>query len=249
LNSFAAALIVALMTFISGLLGAFVQWLWPAQHILETNNLAGSIVALAALLLALVLGLLVLMSYSLYTSQNRDSQSLGPLVLKLDFILSQYGADANQGRELLRASLMRARNRFWSRGSSPAPYAQARADLQEITAFFATLEPTADRQKQIIAEAMPIFVQIIETTLLMTRRLANRAPKLLIFMIMGWAALLFFCCGLSGAFTGLGLVVLALGSIAVSCAIFLILEFNQPYSGIIRISPIGVDNLIAALGD
>jgi hypothetical protein len=70
-----------------------------------------------------------------------------------------------------------ARDRFsgGARAASAAPYAQARADLQDMTAFLATLEPTTDRQKQIIAEAMPIFVQIVETTLLMTRRLANRA--------------------------------------------------------------------------
>jgi hypothetical protein len=249
-NSFATTLIVALMTFMSGLLGFFVQWQSPAQHVLETNEVMGSIVGLAILLLALVLGLLILMSYRLYTGQNGDSQSLGPLVLKLDSILDQYGADASRGRELLRASLMRARDRFWGRAGragSVAPYAQARADLQDMTSFFATLEPTTDRQKQIIAEAMPIFMQIVETTLLMTRRLANRTPKLLTFMIIGWATLLFFCCGLLGAFNGLGLAVLALGSIAVSGAIFLILEFNQPYSGLIRISPVGVDNLIAAL--
>jgi hypothetical protein len=250
-NSFATALIVAVLTFMSGLLGFFARWLSPTRHVTETNDVVSSIVALATLLLALILGLLVLMSYSLYTSQNRDSQSLGPLVLKLDFILNQYGADASRGRELLRASLIRARDRFWGRGSrarSAAPYAQARADLQDITAFFATLDPTADRQKQIIADAMPIFIQIVETTLLMTRRLANRAPKPLIFMIIGWAALLFFCYGLVSAFTTLALVVQALGSIAVAGSIFLILEFNQPYSGVVCISPVGVDNLIAALG-
>ena len=37
----------------------------------------------------------------------------------------------------------------------------------------------------------------------------------------------------------------ALGSIAVASAVFMILEFSQPYSGLFRISPVGVDNLIA----
>jgi len=53
--------------------------------------------------------------------------------------------------------------------------------------------------------------------------------------------------GLLGAFNALSLAVAALGSIAVASAIFMILEFSQPYSGLFRISPVGVDNLIAVL--
>jgi hypothetical protein len=114
--------------------------------------------------------------------------------------------------------------------------------------FFATLEPTTDQQKQLITTAMPNFMQVVETTLLMTRRLANPAPKLLLFVVIGWAALVFMSFGLLGAFNGLSVAVEALGSIAVASAIYLILEFSQPYSGLFCISPVGVDNLIAVLG-
>jgi len=44
------------------------------------------------------------------------------------------------------------------------------------------------------------------------------------------------------------LAAVAFGSIAVASAIFMILEFSQPYSGFVSISPVGVDNLIATLG-
>jgi hypothetical protein len=54
--------------------------------------------------------------------------------------------------------------------------------------------------------------------------------------------------GLLGAFNGLSVAIAALGSIAVAGAVFMILEFSQPYSGLFRISPVGVDNLIAVIG-
>lgn len=250
MNSVAGAVIVALLTFLSGLVGFFVQWLWPGLRLAETNDVTGSIVGLIALLLALVLGLLIWTGYGLYMNQKSDSQSIGPLVLKLDFVLDQYGPEARRGRELLRATVMHARDRFWGGASRPGgvpPYEQARADMQDITTFFAGLDPPTDRHKQLIAEAMPIFIQTVETTLLMTRRLANRAPRLLILMVIGWSALLFLCVGLLGAFNGVNLFILAVGSLAVASAFFLILEFNRPYSGLIRISPAGVDNLIAVM--
>ena len=69
----------------------------------------GSIIGLVTMLLALVLGLLVWTSYGVYTNQNAELQSLGPLILKLDFALEQYGPEAERTR--LAASGGRARAR------------------------------------------------------------------------------------------------------------------------------------------
>ncbi len=251
MNSITRTVIVALLTFASGLVGFFLQWLLPVQHVADARGMIGSIIGLVTLLLALVLGLLVWTSYGVYTNQNAESQSLGPLILKLDFALEQYGPEASYGRELLRGAVVRARNRFWGGGARTegvSPYAQARADLHDITAFFAGLEPATDQQKQIITTAVPNFMQVVETTLLMSRQLANPVPKLLLFVVIGWSALLFMSYGLLGTFNALSLVIEALGSMAVASAVFMILEFSQPYSGSFRISPVGVDNLIAVLG-
>jgi hypothetical protein len=250
-NSAARTLLVALLTFMSGLVGFFLQWLLPVQHVADARGMIGSIIGLITLLLALVLGLLVWTSYGVYTNQNAESQSLGPLILKLDFTLEQYGPEARRGRELLRAAVVRARDRFWGGGGREggvSPYAQARADLHDITTFFAGLEPATDQQKQLVVTAMPYFTQVVETTLLMTRQLANPVPKLLIFVVVGWSAFLFMSYGLLGAFNVVSVTAEALGSIAVASAVFMILEFSQPYSGLFRISPVGVDNLIAVIG-
>jgi hypothetical protein len=250
-NSIARTLFVALLTFISGLLGFLLQWLLPVQVVSDGRGMIGSIIGLVTLLLALVLGLLAWTSYGVYTNQNAESQSLGPLILKLDFTLEQYGPEARRGRELLRAAVVRARDRFWGGGGREggvSPYAQARADLHDITTFFAGLEPATDQQKQLVVTAMPYFTQVVETTLLMTRQLANPVPKLLIFVVVGWSAFLFMSYGLLGAFNVVSVTAEALGSIAVASAVFMILEFSQPYSGLFRISPVGVDNLIAVIG-
>jgi hypothetical protein len=248
-NPLARTLLVAVLTFVSGLFGFVLQWLLPVQDVAGAKEIICSIIGFVTLLLALVLGLLIWTTYGAYTNQNTESQSLGPLILKLDFALEQYGPEANPGRDLLRAAVVRARDRFWGgQAIGVTPYAQLRADLHEIIGFFATLEPATDQQKQLITTAMPNFMQVVETTLLMTRQLANPAPKLLLFAIIGWAALLFLSFGLLDGFNGLSVAVAALGSIAVASAIYLILEFSQPYSGLFRISPAGVDNLIAVLG-
>jgi hypothetical protein len=248
-TSIARTAIIGFLTFASGLLGFLLQWLLPVQYVADARGMIGSIIGLVTLLLALVLGLLVWTSYGVYTNQNAVSQSLGPLILKLDFALEQYGPEARRGRELLREAVVRARDRLWGgKSDGVAPYAQARAALHDITAFFTSLEPATDQQKQLIMTATPYFTQVVETTLLMTRQLANPVPKLLIFVVVGWSALLFMSYGLLGTFNAVSVAAEALGSIAVASAVFMILEFSQPYSGMFRISPVGVDSLIAVIG-
>jgi hypothetical protein len=150
---------------------------------------------------------------------------------------------------LLRDAVVRARERLWGgRSGSLAPYAQARADLESISAFFTGLKPVNDLQRELIGTAKPFFIQVIQTTLLMSRQLASPVPRLLLFVVVGWSALLFLGFGLLNPFNGVSVAAVALGSIAVASAVYMILEFSQPYSGLFRISPVGVDNLIATLG-
>jgi hypothetical protein len=251
LNPFVRSLAVALLAFASALLGFYLQRLLPAQHVADAKGMIGSIIGLITLMLALVLGLLIWASYGVYSHQNAESQSLGPLLMKLDFALEQYGPEARRGRELVRAAIIRGRSVFWGggdRADDGSPYAQLRADLHDITGFFAGLEPVTEQQKQLVVTAMPDFLHAVETTLLMSRQLANPVPRLLIFVAIGWTALLFVSYGLLGAFNALSVVAAAVGAIAVASAVFVILEFSQPYSGLFRISPVGIDDLIAELG-
>ena len=71
-NPFARTLIVALITFVSGLLGFFVQWLLPVQEVAGAKGIICSIISFVALLLALVLGLLIRTSYGAYITRTRN---------------------------------------------------------------------------------------------------------------------------------------------------------------------------------
>jgi hypothetical protein len=247
MSAITKAVVVALMTFASALVGFWLQAYLPAQYLSDGKGMVGSIIGLVTLLLALVLGLLVWTSYGVYTTQVFESQSLGPIVLQLDFALERYGAEARRGRELLYELVLRSRERFWGGGRSGPVYLQAREDLHNMAAVFAGLDPTNDEQRQLIDAARDFFTRIIQTTLLMTRQLANPVPTALLTVVVGWSALLFFCFGLLNAFNFVSFVAALLGSIAVASAILIILEFSQPYTGLFRISPVGIDSLIGAI--
>ena len=70
----------------------------------------------------------------------------------------------------------------------------------------------------------------------------------LIVIVVSWATLLFFGFGVTSGLNPTSLGALAFGSFAVASAIFLILELNQPFTGLFRIPSAPIERAIAALG-
>ena len=75
-----------------------------------------------------------------------------------------------------------------------------RADLPEdvdrMIAYFASLRPANDKQRQYLASAQAIFGTIVETQVTIFRSLVNRVPFLLLVVVLGWSCVLFFGYGL-----------------------------------------------------
>jgi hypothetical protein len=66
--------------------------------------------------------------------------------------------------------------------------------------------------------------------------------------VVCWAGALFFGNGLIAAPNVVTVVAHVAGALAIGSAVFLILELSQPYTGLIRLSPGGIDRLLQVLG-
>src|SRR5215467_11369735 len=67
-------------------------------------------------------------------------------------------------------------------------------------------------------------------------------------ILVSWAALLFFGFGLLARLNAAAVFTLAIGALSVASAIFLILELDAPYSGMLRLPPTPILQAINALG-
>jgi hypothetical protein len=242
--------LVAIITFASGMMGFLIQWLLPVQHVADSKGAIGSVVGLVTLLLALVLGLVIWTSFGVYTTQQSEAHTLGSAILQLDFVLERYGPEAVPGRRGLKQAVGRTRERFWGHaigGPAAFSYQQSRADLGEIEEFFASLHPPSDEQRHLLDTAKQLATSIVQTNLLMSRQLANPVPALLLIVVVSWSSLLFLGFGLLANFNPVTVVAEALGAMSVASAIFLILEFSHPYSGLFSISGSGIDQVLSAL--
>ena len=245
------AIFVAAITFCASLVGMALRWEVPADVLTAAKGPVGAMTGLVSLLLALVLGLLVFTAFSVFTTQRDEAFSLGPMVAEVDLALELYGPEAAGGRVGLLKALQRSRARFFGdakRGPQPFSFEEMRTIFLSQNNFFDSLKPTTDAQKGLLATARDQVRRLADTQMLMARQLANPFPPHVLTMVVCWATALFLGNGLVAATNTVSVLAHLAGAVSIGIAIFLILELSHPYTGLIRLSPEGIDNVLEILG-
>jgi hypothetical protein len=243
---------VAGVAFAASLIGMALQWIVPADVLTASKGSVGAMVGLVTLLLALVLGLLVFTAFSVFTTQRDEAYSLGPLVAEVDLALEQYGPEATGGRAGLYAALQRSRARFFGdseRGPQPFTFEEMRAIFLSQSSFFDRLKPATDAQRALLATAKDQVRKLADTQMLMARQLASPFPPHVLTVVICWATALFLGNGLVAAPNAVSVMAQFAGAVSIGIAIFLILELSSPYTGLIRLSPAGIDRVLKILGE
>src|SRR6516164_7369284 len=232
MHSLGRAIGVAAILFGASVIGMLLQWAVPADVLTASKGTVGAMVGLVTLLLALVLGLLVFTAFSVFTTQQAEAQSLGPVVIELDIVLEQYGPEAIRGRVGLREALGRSRKRFFgdvTRGPLAHTFEETRATLHWMNTYFDSLQPSTERQRKLLSSAQDLAKNFAQTQMLMTRQLSNPFPRFVLVVVVFWACALFFGNGLVATANAVNVGAHLIGAIAISSAVFLILELSQPY--------------------
>ncbi len=249
MSPFAIAAIVWMLITLSGVLGLYLKTRLATHYTTElSRDMIGGVVGLLVLLLALVLGLLIWTAFGVFSTQQRELESIAAKALEFNLEMRHYGPDGDAARELLRQDLTSARQQFWGddremAASYDASY-KAMADLSRV---FERLDPQTPPQKELLGAAKANYAAIGEARLLMSLQVLSPVAWPLIFVVTGWSSLLFAGMGLLSRPNAATIVMLILGAASVSVAILLILEYSSPYTSAIRISPIVVDRAIAEL--
>ncbi len=249
MSSLSIALIVGALIAASGLIGLFLQRRLPERHTSErSRDMIGGVVGLLTLLLALVLGLLIWTAYGAFNTQQTELQIIAARALEFDLEMRQYGPEGDPGRELLRRDLVWAHEQFWGDDASRAEaYDASYKAMGDLSKFFDSLEPKTPAQTQLLAAARANYAFIGEQRLLMSMQASTPVAWPLIYAVTAWSCLMFGGMGLLSKLNPMAVTMLFLGAASVAVAIFLILEFNKPYTSAIRVSPVALEQAIVEL--
>jgi hypothetical protein len=235
----------------AGLLGVRVRAALPEDHLSsETKDAVKVGMGLVATMAALVLGLLVASTKGSYDTQKSEVAQMAAKIVFLDRLLANYGSESAESRDLLRRSVGSAIIHMWpDKKSSQA--AQLDPSVSSGEAFFNSIQklsPQNDVQRSLKSQAAQIATDLGQMRWLLFEQTETSISVTMLIVLISWLAIIFMSAGLFAPPNATVIIALMLAALSVSGAIFLILELDMPFDGVIQISKKPMYNALVHLG-
>jgi hypothetical protein len=246
------ACIIFACTVVGTLLGMMIARALPGHHLSgESKDAVKQSLGFIATLTALVIGLLVAATKGTYDSQSAAVKELAANVALLDRVLNRYGPETKEPRELLRSLVSLTVEKMWPDSGQPADVASSESRVVGEAMFdkIAALDAKTDAQRLLKSRALEISIGLgqIRQRLLAQKESSIPAPFLIVLTF--WLTILFLCYGMlspRNLTVGVSLVVCML---SVAAALFLVLELDRPFDGVMRVSSAPLRAALSRLGE
>ena len=254
MSALLVAAIVLACVFGGALFGMVLRGLLPAAHLSEeSKDVVRLGTGLVATMAALVLGLLVASAKGSYDTQKDGLDAIAANLTLLDTVLQQYGPPAQDARANLRRTVAGAMARLWPADAAQEPTLGApetTAAGKSLHAQLLALTPATDMQRALQTQALQIGPERARTRLLLVAQHESTAISGVFLVILTfWLVVLFTSFGLFAPRNATVVTALLISALSVSGAIFLILELDQPFTGVIQISSAPLRSAFAHLGE
>jgi hypothetical protein len=230
------------------LLGMILRSRLPDHHLsADSKDVVRLGMGLIGTITALVLGLLVASAKTSFDAQRSGLTQMSANVILLDRILAHYGSESKDVRAELRAVVAGILDRTWPENGQPGnaePTAASEGLYEKIQA----LSPHNDAQRSLQAAALKTGVDVAQARWLLFAQKGSSIPGPFLGVVVFWLAVLFASFSLFARPNGTVLVTLLVCAASVAGAVFLILELDRPFGGLIRISADPLRHALEQLG-
>lgn len=236
------SVIVLACVFGGALLGMFLRAALPEHHLsAESKDTVKLSMAVIGTMAAIVLGMLIASAQGSFRQQRSEIIELSANIILLDRVLANYGPETKEARSLLRRVVVHMLNQMWPEdGSRPAKLDPTEANAEALNLYdkIQTLSPQNELQRSLQAQARSLAFNLVQTPWLIFMQQFRSIPLsylILLTALIFWFTTIFFGFGLFAPSNATVIVIMILCALSVTFAIFLILELNWPFEGLIRI--------------
>ena len=243
--------IVFMLVFGSAMLAMAIQPIVPEHHLnAESKDVVKLGTAVIATMSALVVSLLLASAKGSFDTRNREYTQMSANIILLDRLLSHYGSETKEVRDLLRRSALDAVNRIGSSQNFQLQILEpAETTEQSIYIQIVQLSPQNELQRSLRGEALRIALELSETRwLLFDQRARSSIPTPFLVALVFWLSIIFGSFGLYAPRNATVIATLCVCALSLSAAIFLILELDHPFQGLVRVSSAPLESAITQLG-
>lgn len=235
------------------LLGMLLRERLPEHHLsAESKDVVKLAMGLIGTMTALVLGLLIGAAKSSYDAQRNGVAQLAANIILLDRNLAHYGKDAQSARELVRESVNDMIQRTWP-GENPESKpseggSRTEGRYEAVYDQIQQLTPENDTQRAFQAQALKTGMDIAQIRWLLFSQKGGSIPTPFLVVMICWLALILASFGLFAPRNATALLALIVCSLAISSSIYLILELDRPFGGMIQVPSAALREALALLG-
>jgi hypothetical protein len=216
-----------------------------SAHSKDSMKLATGLIATMS---ALVLGLLIASAKTSYDTQSGEFTQTCAKIVLLDRVMAHYGPDSVPARSLLRATVAGLLDRVGrERGSEAVHFAPA-ARSEHLYDVIQHLQPRTDTQRSLRAEALRIGLDISLARWLLFAQRSGSIPVPFLIILVFWLTVIFVGFGLLAPRDGTALATLFICAVSLAGAVFLILELDRPFEGLLRVSVAPLSDAPGQLG-
>jgi hypothetical protein len=233
-------------------LGLYLKWRLPEHHVSgDSRDTVKQIIGVIGTVTGMCLGLLVASAKNSYDGKIDSLNRIAADIIILDRALVNYGAEASGLRAMLRSATESKLRVLWHEGGLKAEAAGAAVATDAIESFQGTLlglRPATETQRAIHARATAIGYELAAIRWLVHVRSGSSIPLVFLAVLVFWQTAMFAGLGLIASRNATNGAAIVVGAISLSAAIFLILELDTPYEGVIRISEAPLRLVLEQLG-
>jgi hypothetical protein len=238
MGALALSCLIFVLTLGGILLGTLLRHALPEHHLSkDSQDVVRLGVGLIATLAALLLGLLIAAAKSSFDTQSTQVTQITADIILLDNLLAQYGPEARPIRQQMRGVIGPFADQIWreKQTSSAMPF-EVNASAEQVYLAVQALSPQNDLQRSLQTRAAQISNDLAQTRFLLFAESGNVIPAPFLAILVFWLVVIFASFSLFSALNATVFTCLSLFALSASCAIFLILELSQPFSGLMTIS-------------
>jgi hypothetical protein len=249
-----ATSLITLACIMGGMLfGMFLRTLLPKHHLTDdSKDVIKMGTGMVATMAALVLGLVVASAKGTFDTLNNGVRQAGTKIIQLDRTMASYGPETREARDVLRRGVTTAMERIWpadKKAIAVEKVGHSGVAIGELEEKLRKLSPRNDDQRGLQSRALQVSGEFSDAiSLLIQQSGQTSVPVPFLVLLVCWLTIIFFSFGLFTSPNTTVIVILLVCAMSAASALFLILELDQPYAGIIKISSAPLQNALARIG-
>jgi Protein of unknown function (DUF4239) len=220
--------------------GMWARQLLPESHLSADSKDAVKVaIGLIATMSALVLGLLIASAKTSYDTQNAEIRQLAVNIALLDRLLAAYGPETQDTRELLKRTAAKVVDEIWREGSTRAAALEDPMNDAVSLAVFRNLQLLSapdDVRRGLKQEMLDLTRAIAKTRWQLISEEGSAIPMPFLAVLVFWLMILFGSFGLFAPENATVIAAFVVCALSVAGAVFLILELDRPFEGIMQVS-------------